>query len=210
MSSGGWLRLHRIADALDRRVGTTIRGVPLLEPSWTRLLDSLVGRQSDRACMRGAVLPALVKASVHRIMHVGVRGYTRRYGAFFRGTGTEYWTCDIDPAAAVYGAPGRHVTEDVRRLDAAFRPGFFDVVMLNGVFGWGVDEPHDMERTLEAIANVLVPGGILLIGWNHDRSPDPDTLSNIALFEPVEFSGLPHRKSFPDVTHVYAWYRRRP
>ena len=98
----------------------------------------------------------------------------------------------------------------MRNLDAAFRPGFFDLVMLNGVFGWGVDAPDHMEQTLEAIAEVLAPGGTLLIGWNHDRSPDPDTLSNIALFEPADYDGLPHRKSFEDVTHRYAWYRRKP
>ena len=48
-----------------------------------------------------------------------------------------------------------------------------------------------------------------MIGWNGDRSPDPDTLPAIGLFKLTEFSGLPHRQGFADVTHRYAWYQKR-
>ena len=48
-----------------------------------------------------------------------------------------------------------------------------------------------------------------MIGWNDERSPDPDTLPAIALFKPTAFFGLPHRQAFADVTHRYAWYQKR-
>ncbi len=200
-------KLHRVADRVDRRFGRAIRRVAALESLWVGLLDGIVAQQSDRRDMRREILPALARLRPSRILFVGVRGYTRGYGDAFVGLPTEFWTCDIDPAAAVHGAPDRHVTEDVRRLDCAFPAGFFAVAIINGVFGWGVDTVADIDRVLVATERILGPGGILLIGWNTDRAPDPDSSPAIRLFEPVAFSGLPHRKRFVDVTHVYAWYR---
>ncbi|HEX2100673.1 MAG TPA: hypothetical protein VHF69_08425, partial [Candidatus Synoicihabitans sp.] len=129
MTKLGWRQVHEAADALDRRVGERIRSFPRLRRAWIGLLDFLVGRQSDRRYMRRAILPAVAGERPHRVLHAGVRGYTRHYGAFFRAPPTEFWTCDIDPEAARYGAPGRHLIHDVRRLDAAFPPGHFDVVL---------------------------------------------------------------------------------
>ena len=207
---GGWRAwLHRAVDALDRRAGGALRSTPLLARAWVGVLDAAVARQSDRLYMRKEILPPLARARPQRILFVGVRGYTRGYAGAFRGLGVEFWTADIDPAAAEHGAPNRHVTEDLRDIDRAFPPGFFEVAMVNGVFGWGLDRPEDMDRALAAVAAVLKPQGLLLLGWNTGRVADPDTLAAIALFTPAAFGGLPQRKKFPDVTHVYAWYRRK-
>jgi hypothetical protein len=172
------------------------------------VLDFLVGRQSDRRYLRNAILPAVARLRPARILFVGVRGYTRSYAAPFQELGSEFWTSDIDPTAARFGTPDRHVIADARRLDEDFSRDFFDVVMLNGLFGWGVDTPHDMDSVVAASAKVIAPRGMLLIGWNHDRSPDPDTLPSMGLFEPHSFAGLPAMERFADVTHCYRWYRK--
>lgn len=199
------------ADGADARIRPTLSAVPALETQWIRILDGIVSLQPDRAYLRKSILPALAQSRPARLLFIGVRGYTRSYADAFRKAGTEFWTSDIDPAAAQYGAPGRHVTADVRCLDQAFSPGFFEAIVMNGVFGWGVDDPQDMHRALVAVDRVLAPAGVLLLGWNTDRCVEPDTVPGMALFEPVAFAGLPDRKRFADVTHVYAWYRsRRP
>ena len=82
-------------------------------------------------------------------------------------------------------------------------------MILNGVFGWGVNDPESMEQTLRGIARVLRPEGALLVGWNDDRSPDPSSLAvTEELFASRAPAGLPARQGFSDVTHVYSWYRR--
>jgi SAM-dependent methyltransferase len=205
----GWPRkLHRYADSLDRRIRPTLSRAPILERAWIGILDTVVARQPDRAYLRTAILPAVAAVRPARVLFVGVRGYTKSCGGAFRA-GTEFWTTDIDPAAARYGAPARHVTADVRHLDRAFPASSFPFVLMNGVFGWGVDEPGDMDRALGAVERVLAPGGVLLLGWNSDRCVAPDSLPAMASFEPIPFAGLPERKTFGDVTHTYAWYKTR-
>jgi SAM-dependent methyltransferase len=207
--SEGWARkLHRYADRMDRRIRPALSHTQGLERAWIGILDAIVARQPDRAYLRKAILPAVAAARPARVLFVGVRGYTTAYGRAFRA-GTEFWTTDIDPEAARYGAPGRHVTADVRRLDQAFAAGSFPFVLMNGVFGWGVDDPGDMDSALAAVERVLAPGGVVLFGWNGDRCADPDSLPAMAMLEPIAFAGLPQRKTFRDVTHIYAWYKTR-
>jgi SAM-dependent methyltransferase len=210
MTNASWpRRLHALADRIDRRCGSLLRITGVTERAWIAILDAIVASQSDRRYLRRAIFPALARRSPRRLLFVGVRGYTARYAASFEAAGVEYWTCDIDPDAGPHGAPGRHRRADVCRLDETFSRGFFDCVVMNGVFGWGVDNPEDMNRALGSAHAVLAPGGLLLLGWNGDRSADPDTLPAIRHFEPIGFGGLPARKTFTDVTHIYAWYKAR-
>ena len=201
--------LHGAADRFDRSMRPMINRSRAVERAWVAVLDAIVARQSDRVHLRNVILPAIARGGLARVLFVGVRGYTRSYGEAFQGTSTEFWTSDIDPAAAPCGAPGRHVIGDACRLDEAFPDKNFDLVVMNGVFGWGLDDPAGMDRAVVAAHRVLAPGGWLLLGWNADRIADPDTLPAIAgLFAPAAFGRLPPRTAFPDVTHVYAWYRR--
>lgn len=206
-----WARLlHRAVDSLDRAHRARLRRSPRLERAWVGVLDTVVAQQSDRRYFRRAILPAVVGARFSRVLFVGVRGYTKAYGAAFCGTPTEYWTTDIDPDAAAHGEPGRHVTCDVVDLGTAFPKQHFDLVVINGVLGWGCDGETDMNRAIEAARAVLRQGGWLLLGWNSDRIADPRTLASLrAHFTQTGLSSLPHMKTFPDVTHVYAWFRAR-
>ena len=202
--------LHTAADRLEPALRPLILRSSLLARGWVKLLDAIVARQSDRRVMRKSILPALAAAGFEKVLFVGTRGYTQAYGRAFRNSRTEYWTSDVDPEAARYGADGRHITCDVREIDTVVSPASFDLVVLNGIFGWGVDDTADMDRAVRAICTVLADGGFLLIGWNHDRSPDPESLPAMAeCFAAAALDGLPARQGFADVTHVYCWYRKR-
>jgi Methyltransferase domain len=163
-------RLLRLADLTQLRLQPVLDRSHLAERAWVRIIDAVVARQTDRGYFRRSILPAIRSAGFRKVLFIGVRGYTRSYDWWFRKAGIEFWTSDIDPAAARYGARDRHAVADVRDLDKTFLPGSFDLVILNGVFGWGVDEPQGMAQTLHGIAHVLEDGGMLLVGWNHDRS----------------------------------------
>ena len=89
-------------------------------------------------------------------------------------------------------------------------PLFFEAVLLNGVFGCGVDRRAAMSKALRSIAAVLPPGGLLLIGWDHGRCCDPLELTEAReLFEPFAAPPLTGRTTFSHSIHVYDLVRRR-
>jgi SAM-dependent methyltransferase len=162
---------------------------------------------SDRRYLTKTIFPALVLAKPHRVLFVGCREYTARYGKRLTRAGIEYWTTDVDPAAALWGQKGHHIVCDITNIDNACSVASFDMVLLNGVFGNGVDEESAMNQAVKAIACILKPKGMLLIGWESEkRHPDPLELEAVAMYfrrEPV--LALPLRKTFLDNDHVYDW-----
>lgn len=162
---------------------------------------------SDRKYFENDILPCLSSANFSKVLFVGCKRYTRKYRNWFLDSDTEYWTTDIKPEAAAWGENHRHVICDVQELDAHFRLRAFDVVLLNGVFGYGVDDEVTMNRSLVAIHRVLKPSGILMVGWDRGLTPDPCGLANMEmLFNHGTRLGLPKRKSFADVPHVYDFF----
>jgi len=132
--------------------------------------------------------------------------YTVHYGKQLTRAAIDYWTTDIDPEAANWGEKGRHIVCDVAKIDEVCPSESFDAVLLHGVFGFGVDERNEMNRTVGAIACILRPRGILLIGWNTQKTPDPTELQAVRLyFHREQVFPLPLRKTFSNSDHVYDW-----
>ncbi len=118
----------------------------------------------DRRVLEGEILPFFAqRAECRRILFVGCDWYTTSYEKEFAGR--EFWTIEIDPDRAKYGA-AQHVTDNVVNLGRHFPEGHFDLLVLNGVLGWGLDDAAEAERALAACGRSLAPAGILLIGWN--------------------------------------------
>ena len=70
-------------------------------------------------------------------LFVGCAPFTWHYEAIFPGR--DYTTIDQDPRCRRYGAT-RHVVDKPKNLDRHVAPGSFDLIVCNGVFGWGLDE----------------------------------------------------------------------
>jgi hypothetical protein len=162
---------------------------------------------TDRQYMTRRILPALASAKLKRVLFVGCKPYTARYGKQLTRNPIEYWTTDIDPAAAIWGEKNHHIVCDIRKIDDVCLPESFDAVLLNGILGTGVDEESEINYALNAVARILRPDGILLIGWNsHNKHPDPMELEAVTKnFRREQVLPLPLRKTFPDTDHVYDW-----
>ena len=149
-------------------------------------------RPRDRRVLEDRVLGHLAAApSPQRILSVGVRAYTRHHAALLAPHRLE--TIDIDPAAARHGSALRHVVASVCEADRHFAPARFDAVVMNGVFGWGLDTRADLDAALTALHRVLRPGGLLVIGWNDVALRRPFPLASaaaLALFEPHSIAAL--------------------
>ena len=163
---------------------------------------------SGRRYLTEVIFPAIASSTLRRVLFVGCKAYTARYGRKLAHTGIEYWTTDIAPEAAIWGEKGHHIVCDIAKIDEACPAESFDAVLLNGVLGDGVDEKNEMNWAITAIARILRPNGVLLIGWNSDNKEYPDPMSVEAI--PMYFRRecvlpLPVTKNFPDSPVVYNW-----
>ena len=182
------------------------------------LLDVLGIRRSyrnqrlhaSRVFLEREILPWLA-ARQSRVLFVGTAPYTCQFERLFRRSRDQYTTIDPDPGTAVWGAR-RHIVGPIQEI-ARHRPeGYFDCIVFNGVFGFGIDDVDNQRSVARVLHDALAPGGLLLVGWNTNLMSDPEELG---LFTPyfVPAEGLPWpqrtRFSLPE-THVYDFYIRRP
>ncbi len=166
-----------------------------------------MARMGSRRFLEDELLPWL--ASRHgRILFVGTAAYTHHYERQFRRD--QYTTIDRHPRTAVWGARD-HITAPIEEIGRHRPKGFFDCIILNGIFGFGVDEIDHMRAVIKELHHALRPGGFLIVGWNTDLHADPETLGLFTpYFVPNEEEPWTARRQFPSETHVYDFYVRRP
>ena len=163
-----------------------------MSPLWRRLVPRSVRLRSrmrwkngrwrlatpDRVLLEDVIVPEFIgRADVRRVLDVGVAWYTRTYPRLYRGI--EYHTIDVDPEMQRIAGP-HHRTLSMTELAKAYPADTFDLIVCNGVFGWGLDTADQVARGLTACADVLRPGGWLVVGWNDmegRRIPDLDALA---------------------------------
>ncbi|MBW0001238.1 MAG: methyltransferase domain-containing protein [Verrucomicrobia bacterium] len=163
----------------------------------------------DRVVLVNKILPGLAEPGV-TMLWVGCRPYTRRYPGMIERRGALCYTLEIDPAARRWGHPKRHTVGDLQKVAALYLPEQFDVALVNGVFGWGVNSVEGQNEAVEGLARVLKPGGLLMLGWNTNRSCDPCKLPAVTrFFTPSQRPGFERRIAFGAVTHVYDFLSRR-
>jgi len=165
----------------------------------------------DRKVFEGEILPLLAaEPDVARVLSVGVAWYTQRYANAFRGK--RFVTMDIDASRAALGAP-EHVTGDCKDLEALFDAPF-DVILMNGVIGYGLNDSDAVERGLRAAAARLRPGGTLVLGVNEEKPThvDPSSVPSSASFAPRRLGRFDGRFTvsvpFRERTHTFLFWRR--
>ncbi len=160
----------------------------------------------DRRVLQNEILPRYQgDPDIRRILFVGVRRYCAHYAALFPNQ--TYVTLDPDPAMSRFGSKW-HVQDKLENLDAYFAAGGFDLMIVNGVFGWHISRPEDLEKALGSCHRCLRAGGELILGMNDDMRP----------IDLAAVDALRHFESLPDqtrvlpspfcITHTYYFYRK--
>lgn len=147
--------------------------------SRTRWVDgSLRLRTPDRIFLEETLFPWMRNEIRPRsVFDVGCDWYTCAYP---RLLGAErYDSIDIDPAKARFAqSHGRnHLTASLLELDRHREPDIYDVAILNGVLGWGINDEAPIREASRQITRVLRPGGWLVLGWNDTEEWRPATLA---------------------------------
>jgi len=115
--------------------------------------------------------------ALRALLFVGCEWYTRHYEALFDPRRSRFVTIDVDPRRARHGA-ARHIVAPMQEMAAHVPPCSIDVIVCNGVYGFGIYDRGELARAFAASHAVLAPGGILVLGWND--------VPALAPFDPVE------------------------
>jgi hypothetical protein len=166
----------------------------------------------DRRLLEEVIFPHYAAdARIRKIVFVGCESYTARYERdHFRGR--EYWTVDPDRTHSRHSGK-RHLVARLEQLGQHFAPGTIDLIICNGVYGWGLDRLEDCEAALSQCHECLVDEGQLLLGWNDVPKWDPAPLSavtSLSLFREYVFPPLGVSRYLTNTTyrHTYNFYRK--
>ena len=165
----------------------------------------------DRYLLEEVIFPALrAKPEVHQILFVGCEWFTRHYPRRFAGR--EFTTIDVDPTKARYGAD-HHIVDSLTNLSQHFDTEALDAIVCNGVFGWGLDSPEEIDVAVRACYETLRPSGTFVVGWNDRdpwRPPAFAALESFRRFEPFAMPPFPWPvyPTLGEMRHTYNFYRR--
>jgi hypothetical protein len=168
-------------------------------------------RTPDRDALEQVILPAYAaRPDIKAVLFVGCAWYTHHYKSMLPGR--EYWTIDPDPWKKRFGAR-RHIVAGLESVDAHIAASRLDLIICNGVFGWGLDDRAACERAFEGCFNTLRPAGELIIGWNdvpEHRPLDLASLQSLARFRPLTFEplGSSQHLANPENHHIYNFYAK--
>jgi hypothetical protein len=159
----------------------------------------------SRLCMERELLP-WIRQHYSRVLFVGTSSYTYHYERLFPPG--QYTTIEVQPRNAVWGAAS-HIVAPVEEIGRHRPAGSFDCIVLNGVFGFGVDDVDHMRTVIKALHEALAPQGLLVVGWNTNLHEDPQPLLD-PYFAPNTQEPWARRRTYalPE-THVYDFYVRR-
>lgn len=170
----------------------------------------------DRELLEDVVLPHYAADdATSSVVFVGVRRYNVPAHALFRGK-RRYATFDPDPAMAPFGAP-EHYEEGIERIGAHFDEGSVDLIVMNGVLGFGLDDVGAANEALAACRRVLRVGGHLVLGVNPEKPSCPplDALGVLSAdFAPTSIAPLGQpvitvTTPFREKTHQVRFYAAR-
>ncbi|MCK5211187.1 methyltransferase domain-containing protein [Candidatus Parcubacteria bacterium] len=141
----------------------------------------------DRDVLERIIFPyILAKFNPKKILDIGREDYQEFYNEFFRGR--ELWTIDIDPGKLEFGSL-HHITDDVSNIKKYFSNNSFDFILMNGVFGWGLNQREQINKTFDAIHDILKPDGIFVFGFNDDIIPLKE-IEGLKKLSPFDFKPL--------------------
>ena len=113
-----------------------------------------------------------------------------------------------DPSHQIWGSSHLHIIDTIQNLMLHVQPASFDVAILNGIIGWGLDTNAGVADAAVALHASLRPGGLLVIGYNVGYGTCCHQFQS--LFAPTELGGLPQKIDLINSPfhHVYEFHKK--
>lgn len=175
------------------RVKDVLKSVLRTKQRRSRAIEALPSRQY----MQTTLIPALASAERRRMLFVGAQPYNLAFYRHCEALKIDVWSIDYDSASAPYGAPQGHFVGDIKQIGILAPQLKFDVIVFNGILGFGVNSPADAVSALEAMAQVAEPDALLIIGWNPGRTDGQEIVALRPRLTRATLGDLPSEIEFP-------------
>lgn len=149
---------------------------------------------------------------IRTVLFVGCDSYTAHYQRRYFAA-HDYWTIDPDASLRRFGAT-QHVIAPLQELGRHFPSEFFDLIICNGVYGWGLDSAEDFDAAMAQCHSCLTEGGHMLLGWNDVPGRDPAPLEQVRSLSCFAQYSLPALGAPRHLTntlnrHTYCFYQKK-
>jgi len=135
--------------------------------------ESVYKASDNRRYYEYCLLPFFrIHPAFKRILFTGVGSFTQHYPVFFQKKELVK-TIDIQPELEQLFPGDTHITDSVTNIEHHVPAEELDLVLMNGVYGWGLDSEGELAKALDKIFRVMRPGGMLVFGWNDSEERDP-------------------------------------
>ena len=166
----------------------------------------------DRRVLEQVIFPYYLSLpDIHSVLFVGCDWYTKHYAkVFFQHH--DYWTIDNSVTSRRFGA-SQHIVDSLEYLDLHVPTQHFDLIICNGVFGFGLNERQQCERAIANCYSRLRANGHFLFGWTDVPARVPIPLGSIHVLERFQRFAFPAFGTWRYVTqtpyrHTYDFYRK--
>jgi len=116
------------------------------------------------------------------ILFIGIDRYNWHYPRLLRA---KFHSIDLNPRNARYGSRKTHTTGSATELTRYYPNNRFDVVIANGLIGYGLETLDAFDSLLRGCHATLRPQGMLIVGYNDTPerlSFDPESAQSMTLF----------------------------
>jgi SAM-dependent methyltransferase len=189
---------------LIRHLAVDVKAITLMQIGIPMPIHS-----EDRKILEQVILPYFAgDDKFFRILFVGTEKYTWQYKKIFAKK--EYWTIEPRLWSAIYGAR-RHIVGYLDDIDRYFEKNSLDLIICNGVLGYGLDDPREIESSFKKCYLCLRNGGILVLGWNNRKEwlfLPLEKYESLRRFQPLIFPPLGTCKyqTGTENNHTFSFY----
>lgn len=128
-------------------------------------------KTKSRLFFEYVILNYISQLDFSNVLFIGVERYTTWYKKIF--VRSRFYTLDYDSNLVKYADEKFHAICKVEDMQDYYDDGFFNLIILNGVYGWGLNKDEQLTKAIENIYCKLELNGVLIFGYNNVRENDP-------------------------------------
>ncbi|MDC1292422.1 class I SAM-dependent methyltransferase [Amylibacter sp.] len=122
------------------------------------------------------LIPKYVKDGLN-ILFIGADWYNK--WIFLNYKKTNWITIDTLPGNRKFGAENHIIGNFPEDLEIILHKGKFDIIIFNGVYGWGINSEGALQDSMQKMNALLKLNGLIIFGYNTEKEKNPISRSNL-------------------------------